>query len=320
MSKYDTTAVKTFDNEVWELKVEDQLITHLDMMQFAHADYDLAEEAGMTKKIRTYYGSGDIEELAMGEGNSTVMGSDFRLAEYEVKTYQGKGEYFDEQLMNDPKAIDTLVNYMSTAMVNDVSKKVPAELAKTIYKLYGQTFNFDCVADAISLLPEELTEDEGLFILIARKDKALWRKNLKDDLKYVEDFVRRGYIGHVCGVPCFYSDAVPQGKAFLGTSEAVTVFVKKGVEIEPERDAEHRKNKLFIRKVALVALTNSKKMIEIRAAADPRDAYNLLATAPQNWATNYNDYYTFDDVNGAMVKNAFEAAPEFVEDKFYAAK
>mgnify|MGYP003296784126 CR=1 FL=1 len=40
-SKYDTTAVKTFDNEVLEILFENQLITKMDMQQFAHADYSL---------------------------------------------------------------------------------------------------------------------------------------------------------------------------------------------------------------------------------------------------------------------------------------
>ena len=39
MSKYDGLNVYPFDNEVVEIKFENQLNTRMDMMQFATADY-----------------------------------------------------------------------------------------------------------------------------------------------------------------------------------------------------------------------------------------------------------------------------------------
>lgn len=89
-SKYDTTAVKTFDHEVVEVLFENQLATRMNMEQFAHADYSLTENPGMKKKIRKYSGNGSVEELAMGEGNTEVMGSAFTEVEYEVGTTQGR--------------------------------------------------------------------------------------------------------------------------------------------------------------------------------------------------------------------------------------
>jgi len=107
-------------------------------------------------------------------------------------------------------------------------------------------------------------EDEaGLFCLINPAEKAAIRKNLADDLKYVEDFARTGYIGSVCGVPIYVSKAVPEDTAYLATKEAVTVFVKKGAETEQERDANHRLNTIYARKVMLVALTNKTKLIKM---------------------------------------------------------
>lgn len=316
-SKYDGLNIYPFDNEVVEVLFENQLITKMDMNQFATADYDLAENAGMKKKIRRYAGTGDVEEVAMGQGNSNTMGAGFTEVEYEVGTTQGKGQYYDEQLMDDPAVIEKLTQYMSEAMVNDNTKKIVNEFDKTPNKVFGISVGFDAISDAIASFPNEETENEGLFILINRKDSSAWRKALKDDLKYVEAFVRRGYIGSVCGVPIYWNDAMKQGKTVLATKKAVTIFVKKGVEVERERDADHRRNDLYIRKVMLVALTNADKCIELSTGADPRTGYTVLAEAPQNWATNYNDYYTFDVEGEKMVKNAFDAAPEFVAGKFY---
>lgn len=267
MSKYDTTAVKTFDHEVVEVLFENALTTRLNMEQFATVDYSLTEAPGMIKKIRKYSGSGSVEQLAMGAGNTGVMGSSFEEVQYEVGVTQGKAQYYDEQIMNDPDAIEELVKYMQQAMANDMTAKIVAEFAKTSHGKTGVTFGFDAVADAIAELPSENTEDEGLFLLISRKDTAKWRKSLKDSLQYVEAFVRTGYIGTVCGVPIYWSDAIEEGTAFLATKEAVKIFVKKGVETEVNREPDTRSNELYIRKVAVVALVNDSKCVKLTAAA-----------------------------------------------------
>ena len=103
MSKYDSASIKPYDNEVLETKLENQLKTALDLNQFITADYSLAESAGMKKVIHKYVGTGDVEDVAMGYGNTGVIGAEYTSEEYEVKTTQGKVQYFDEQLMNDPR-------------------------------------------------------------------------------------------------------------------------------------------------------------------------------------------------------------------------
>jgi len=269
-SKYNTTALKVFDNEVLEIMAENQLITAMDMQRFAHADYSLTENAGMKKKIRTYVGTGNVKEVAMGEGNGTdVFGAYFNEVEYEVGTTQGKGQYFDEQIMDDPAAVGKMINHMTEEMTNDMTRKIVGEFEKATQVKYGCNWSFDVISDAIAEFPDELTERENLFLLVSRADSSAWRKALGADLKYVEAFVRRGYIGTVCGVPIYWNDAIPKGDAFIGTPEAVTIFVKKGVEAEQERDADTRSNMVWLRKVMLVALENANKVIKLTSAAAP---------------------------------------------------
>jgi len=172
MSSYDGLNVYPFDNEVVEIKFENQLNTKMDMMQFATADYSLSENAGMKKKIRKYSGTGSVEELAMGYGNSGTIGAGFVEVEYEVGTTQGKGQYYDEQIMDDPAVIDKLVQHMSELMVNDTNAKVVGEFAKTTHKMFGISVGFDAVSDAIAAFPQEETENQPMFILIARKDSS----------------------------------------------------------------------------------------------------------------------------------------------------
>lgn len=255
-----------YENFVLENKIEDMLITKVDMNNYLTVDYTLAEQPGMKKVIHVYTATGDVEELAMGEGNSEEITVNFTPVEYEVGTTQGKFAYYDEQEMTDPMVVDTGLQKLAANMSNDLTRKAIAELGKATLIHYGATWTYDDVVDAIALLNTE--DEEGLYMLINPAEKAAFRKNLKDDLKYVEGIVRSGYIGSVCNVPVTESLAVPAGEAYIATKEAVTCFVKKGTEIEQERDADTRRNDVFARKVMLVALTDANKVVKLTAAAE----------------------------------------------------
>lgn len=256
-----------YQNFVLENKLEDLLTTHIDMNQFATQDTSLVEEAGMTKKINQYTSTGDVQDLAMGVGNTDEIEVSFTQVPYTVGVTQGRFSYYDEQEMTDPMVVDAGLYGLATRMTNDLTSKIIAELDKATltYDASATGLTFNAVVDAIAKFPHEDAED-GLFILINRADLAGLRKNLKDELKYVEAFARTGYIGSVCGVPVYVSDAVPAKKAFLATKEAVTVFTKKGSETEQERDANIRKNTVYARKVMLVALTDATRVVEIATA------------------------------------------------------
>lgn len=319
MSKYDTSTVKVFDNEALSQYIEDQLITKLNMSQFSTADNSLAEQPGMVKRIRKYVGNGEGQILAMGEGNTQDLGTEFVDVTYEVQTYQNRYTWYDEQEYDDPMAIESLAQRMVTDFTNKVSKDVVAELGKGTNKMYGVTFNYDAIADANSFFPHESPTPEQLFLLIARKDLAAWKKALKGSLQYVEAFVRTGYIGSIDGVNLYVSDAVPQGKAFLATRDAVTVFIKKGFMLEKERDANTRKNMIYGRKVNLTALTNDDKVVVLLASADPRTGYTVYNEEPATWSTvEYKTAFEYDAVEGKMVAlDASAPAPAFVAGKYY---
>lgn len=268
-SKYDTTSIKTFDNEVLREALESALITKLDMNNYITVDYSLAAEPGMKIKVHTYVGKGDVEDLAMGAGNSGDIGSEWKEAEYEVITTQGRAVYYDEQQMNDPKAIDAAVNHLAEQLTNDITSKVVAELDNASLTKFDFKYDFDDVVDAISMLPEEV--NDGMFLMIARKDLGKFQKKCKELLSYSEDYVRTGIVGHLAGVPVVPTDAVAVGKAYLASREAITCFVKKGVELETERDANTRANKLFGRNVKVIALTNAKKVVKLTVEPEPTD-------------------------------------------------
>jgi hypothetical protein len=250
-----------YENIILSNKINDILATQIDLNSYMTIDTSMTESAGMKKVINTYTATGAVEELGMGEGNSTEITVSFVPTEYEVKTYQGKFAFYDEQEMTDPMVVDVGLEGSAKTMINTFTAKAIAEFQKATLTLPAGSWNFEAVVDAIAKM--NLESEEGLFLLISPADQAEFRKNLKDDLKYAEGFVRTGYIGSVCGVPVIVSKAVPAGEGYLATKEAVSVFIKKDTETEYERDADIRNNTYWVRKVAVVALTDATKVVKI---------------------------------------------------------
>ena len=254
-----------YENEILSNKINDILTTKVNLNNYMTIDTSMAEGAGMKKTVNTYTSTGSVEALAMGEDNTTEIEVSFTPKEYEVLTYQGKFAFYDEQEMTDPMIVDVGLGDSTKDMVNKFVELAIAEYDKATLTVAATAWGFDTVVDAIAKM--ELEDETGLFLLISPADKAAFRKALKDDLSYSEGFVRTGYIGSVAGVPVVVSNAVAAGKAYLATKEAVTTFIKKDTETEYQREAGIRKNTYWVRKFAVVALTDATKCVKITVGA-----------------------------------------------------
>lgn len=253
-------AHQLYENVVLSNRINDILTTAINLNDYMTIDHSLTENAGMKKKIITYTSTGAVEALAMGEGNTESLEVSKSEVEYEVLTYQGKFAFYDEEEMIDPMVVDTGLKHSADNMVNTFTANAVAEMDKATLTVEG-AWSFDTIVDAIAKL--NLENEAGLFLLISPADKAAFRKALREDLSYSEGYVRTGYIGTVAGVPVIVSKAIDEGKGYLATKEAITVFIKKDTETEYERDADTRNNEYWVRKVAVVALTDATKIVKI---------------------------------------------------------
>ena len=259
-----TTAITNsnviYDNIVLANKFEDILTTKVNMSNYMTVDTSMTESAGMKKIINVYTASGNVEDLGMGQGNTQDISVSFTTKAYEVGTTQGRFQYFDEQAMTDPVVIEAGLKGLAQTMVNDFTNKAIAEMAKATKTVSGPLTG-DTVADALSKVASE--EELSYTLLINPADKAALIVALGESLKYVEDYVRSGYIGTIYGCPVVATDGVPANTAYLVNKEAITLFIKKNTEVETERDANIRNNIVYMRKVALVALTDDSKIVKI---------------------------------------------------------
>ncbi len=256
-----------YDNEVLANEIEDQFQSRLDLVQFCTVDKSLEGVAGDIKKIRRYKATDGTEQLEMGQGNKKNIEVRYADEQYRILLLQNRFPYYDEEQMRDPNTVPVGINHMATDMFNNSQKRVMNEFCKTSVHVNVASYDFDAFVDAVAEL--ELPEDEALkasievFGFVNAKQVAELRKNLKESLQYVESFVRTGYIGTVAGVNLYSKKNAPKDYIVIGTKKAVTYFVKKGTEVEQERDANTRLNEVYSRKYYVPALTDETQAARI---------------------------------------------------------
>lgn len=256
-----------YDNFYLSNEIEDQYNSHLDLMQFCTIDNSLVGTAGMKRKINRYSATSATQKLEMGSGNTQSIEVSYAPFEYEILMAQNRFEYFDEQEMIDPMLVPVGVRHMGTDMFNTVNADIFAEFNKATKVIVVNALGFDAFADAEAMFNLENIEGINFFGFVCPADVAALRKALGLSLQYVEAFARGGYVGTVAGMNIYTKKDAVRGTICTATKEAVTLFNKKGVEVEtPQRDsgdANIRKNTIFSRKYYLAALTDARYAVKI---------------------------------------------------------
>jgi hypothetical protein len=260
-------ANQVYENFFLSNEVEDQFNSHLDLQQFCTIDNSLVGTAGMKRVINTYRATDGTEKLVMGAGNTKSIEVNLTDAEYEIALAQNRFKYYDEQAMKDNNLVPVGMKHAGTDLFNTLNADIFAEFNKTGVEVSASTLDFGAFADAVASLNIENIEGVSVFAFVYPKDVAKLRKALKEDLKYVEAFAKTGYIGTVAGVNVYTKKDATEGEVIVATKEAVTIFNKKGVEVEQERDGNVRENTIYARKYYIVALTDESKVVKIKVGA-----------------------------------------------------
>lgn len=262
-----------FPNRVIEAKAKDILTTQINARSMMTIDTSLAQNAGMVKTINTYTYTGSAEEVAAGSGNSTRGSIAYVGKDYTVKMVQQAFDYLDEDFMKDPVIVDYGIkgatSVMSNKMTTDfyaalATKNGASELVKGITFAKGKALSYDVIVDAISEL--NLEDESKIFIVIPNAWKAALRKDADYKSAQMGEVIYNGQVGTICGIPVVATKALTD-KAYVMTNEAVTLFLKKDVEVEQDRDADKRKNSVYLRDCYVCALTDATKACRITEAA-----------------------------------------------------
>lgn len=256
-----------YENFFLSNEVEDQFNSHLDLAQFCTVDRGLEGTAGMKRVINVYSATDGTEKLGKGEGNTKSITVGHTSKEYDILLAQNRFDYYDEEAMTDPNLVPVGMKHAATDMFNTVNADIYAEYGKATLSTTPSAFDFAAFVDAQAKLGLENLEGVSMFGFVSPDDMGAIRKALKDDLKYVEAFAKNGYVGTVAGINLYTKADATVGTVIIGTKDAVTLFVKKGTEIEqPPRSAEEanvRQNTIFSRKYYLAALTDATKAVKM---------------------------------------------------------
>lgn len=305
---------KIYDNFYLSNEIEDQYNSHLDLQQFCTVDNSLVGTAGMIRKINVYKATNGTEKLTMGQGNTKSIEVTYTPEEYKILMAQNKFEYFDEQEMTDPMLVPVGTKHMGTDLFNTVNGDIYGEFKKATMVVLVDKFNFAAFVDAVASLNIESTDNQPekvapqTFAFINGTDTAELRKNLAEDLKYVEAYARSGYVGTVAGVNIYTKKDATKGTVVVATRQAVTIFNKKGVEIEQERDADHRKNDIYSRKYYLAALTDATKAVKIFKGTATATADTTVSEGKVYYAKTDNGYIVGKPKTNPKTEGFYEIA------------
>jgi hypothetical protein len=154
-----------YENIVLQDKLTEALKSNVNITNYMTLDDSLTETAGMTKRINTYTSTGDVEDVAEGQGNTKQISVSYTSADYKVTTTQGTFLYTDEDEMTDPYLVDAGITDLGKKMTNSLIDKAIAEFEKaTLIETYTTTISFATVVDAIAKLNVE--DESGLFMLV----------------------------------------------------------------------------------------------------------------------------------------------------------
>ena len=257
-----------FSNKVIEAKAKDLLTTALNTRSLMTIDNSLTSNAGMTKTINVYTYSGEAEELSAGVGNTaakrgsiTYVGTD-----YTVKMVQQAFDYLDEDFMKDNTIVDNMLKGANQVMVNKMNADFITECGKaTLSQTFakGGAISYDTIVDAISKL--NLEDESGVYIILPNAWKAALRKDADYKSAQLGSVIYNGQVGTIAGIPVIATKALTT-KAYVMTNEAVKLFMKKDVEVEQDRDADKRKNSVYLRTAYVCALVDTTKICAISEA------------------------------------------------------
>lgn len=249
-----------YENFVLESKATDLLSTKVNARSLMTVDTSLTESAGMKKTINVYTYTGEAEALGIGEGNEKCGSIAYVPADHTVQMLQQKFAYFDEDQMKDPAIVEMMMTGAAQVMANkltdDYYAAIDGATAASVSAL-----SYDDIVDVIAELKVE--DESELFLLVNPDGKAALRKDSDYKAARMGEIIYNGQVGTISGIPVIVSKAVPADTAFIATTEAVTCFMKKDVEVEQERDADTRDNKVWLRTAYVVALTDKTKCRKI---------------------------------------------------------
>ena len=245
---------------------------------FAKVDDTLVANAGDTITIPTFEYIGDAEDVAEGvECGTTILTATTTTAK--VKKVMKAIELTDEAILS---GYGNPVGEGTSQLGKSIASKVDAdviECAKGAQLKYtaGATaiIAYASIVNAIDLFDEEVISDKVMFVSPKQITQLRLDKDFISADKYNNEVMMRGEIGMIGSariVPSRKIKAVggvyncpilkvTEDKESEDEAPAVTIFMKRDVNVETERRSLARKTDISADEIYTVAITNQSKVV-----------------------------------------------------------
>lgn len=244
---------------------------------FAKIDTTLQGRPGDTITVPSYKYIGDAEDLAEGiTANTAELKTD--TAEYKVKKAVKQVRLTDEAVLSGyGNPVGETNNQLGLAIAAKVDNDVMNALltSRVIYDGSANAISYNGIVDAIDLFQEEDNVEKVLFIHPMQVSELRKDSNFISRDKYGNEVMINGEIGMVANARIVASKKVPyEDGAFVcplvelrpeeqtgDERAAVTIFLKRNVNVETERDLTNYTTLIGADEHYVAALTDESKVV-----------------------------------------------------------
>lgn len=251
---------------------------------FAKIDDTLVGQPGSTITIPRYKYIGEAEDVAEGiEAGTTKLETD--TDEYKVKKAMKAVTLTDEAILSGyGNPVGEANSQLGKAIAEKIDNDIFTELAKAqnTITLDGD-ISYNNVVDTLDRFNEEENVPKVMFIHPKQVTQLRKDANFISNDKYPNNVLMRGEIGMIANTRIIASkkaistdgtqflNPVIQLKAESQTGDeelsAITIFMKKGVNVETERHTLSRTTDISVDEHYIVALTDETKVVLAKYSA-----------------------------------------------------
>ena len=268
------------DAEVMADAISGKIGSKIRVTPFAKVDTTLeAKNAGDTITVPQFAYIGDAEDVAEGVEAGTVLLT-ATTTQAKVKKAMKAVELTDESVLSgygDP------VGEANNQLAKSIAAKVDADAmdalqtAQLTFDGSSAAISYSGIVDAVDIFEEEVNSPKVIFVHPKQVSKLRKDSEFLAADKLAESVIVTGAIGKICNCEVVPSKKVPENEAGTGyvcpivklnadtetedESAAITVYMKRNVNLETERFSLSRKTAISVDEIYTVALSDASKVV-----------------------------------------------------------
>lgn len=279
MAKITTMLADLINPEVMADMISGKIQNKIVVTPFAKIDTTLQGRPGDTITVPQYAYIGDAEDVAEGVAAGTVKLS-ATTKEYKVKKAMKAVELTDEAVLSGyGNPVGETNNQLGKAIASkiDVDAMGALQGAQLTYDGSSAAIKYTGIVDAIDLFDEEVNTEKAIFVHPKQVTQLRKDPDFISADKYPGNVIMTGEIGMIANCRVVPSKKVPldEGSTYYtcpivklnqdneteDETAALTIYIKRNVNVETERDSLARKTIVSADEHYVAALTDTSKVV-----------------------------------------------------------